>query len=323
MGPADLSEILRDVYKSKNRGVVVGPGDDAGVFRYKDTLLVETVDIITPIVDDPYTFGAICAANSVSDVFAMGGTPLTALAILGFATCDFAPAVIRNLLKGATDKLHEAGACLIGGHSIEDNEFKFGFAVSGVVDKGNLLKVAGASAGDILVLTKKLGTGIITSAVKKGKVKKAALKEAVESMITLNKAASKAAVSAGANGATDVTGFGLLGHALNIAKSSKVNLVININEVPLMKHVKELSAEGAVPKGAKNNLSFCSSRTSFADTISDGEKLALSDPQTSGGLLISLPKKNLKKFDRVMKKEKVSYRTIGEVTRGSGRIIVK
>lgn len=293
------------------------------MFRYKNTLLVETVDVITPIVDDPYTFGAICAANSVSDVFAMGGTPLTALAILGFATCDYSPAVIRKLLKGATDKLHEAGTCLIGGHSIEDNEFKFGFAVSGVVEKKNLLKAGGASAGDILVFTKKLGTGILTSAVKKGKCKKAALKEAVESMITLNKAASKAAVSAGANGATDVTGFGLLGHALNIAKSSKVNLIIHNDAVPLMNHVKELSAAGAVPKGAKNNLSFCSSRTSFADTISNGDKLALSDPQTSGGLLISLPKKNLNKFDRVMNKEKVPYEIIGEVTKGSGRIIVK
>jgi selenide,water dikinase len=311
------------VYKSSNRGVVVGPGDDAGVFRHKNTLLVETVDIITPIVDDPYTFGAICAANSVSDVFAMGGTPLTALAILGFATCDFEASVIRKLLKGATDKLHEAGACLIGGHSIEDNEFKFGFAVSGVVDKKNLLRAGGALQGDTLVITKKLGTGIITSAVKKGKIKKASLNEAVESMLTLNKSASKAAVSAGANAATDVTGFGLLGHALNIAKSSKVNLVIYSNSVPLMKNVRELSAAGSVPKGAKNNLSFCSKKTTFSADISEGDKLALSDPQTSGGLLISIPPKGLQKFDRLMKKSKIPFSVIGEVVKGSGRITVR
>ncbi len=309
--------------KCSNKGVVVGPGDDAGVFRHKGTLLVETVDIITPIVDDPYTFGAICAANSVSDVFAMGGKPLTALAILGFATCDFDASVIRKLLKGATDKLHEAGACLIGGHSIEDNEFKFGFAVSGVVEKNSLLKAAGASPGDVLIFTKKLGTGIITSAAKKGKIKQSALKEAIDSMLLLNKTAANAAVSSGAGGATDVTGFGLLGHALNIAKSSKANLVINNDSVPLMNHVKELSTAGAVPKGAKNNLSFCSKKTKFADSITDGDKLALSDPQTSGGLLITLPPAGLAKFDRIMKKADMPYSVIGEVVKGSGRLIVK
>lgn len=311
------------MYKCKNRGVVVGPGDDAGVFRHKNTHIVETVDIITPIVDDPYTFGAICAANSVSDVFAMGGKPLTALAILGYATCDFGPAVIKKLLKGAVDKLHEAGACLIGGHSIEDNEFKFGFSVTGVVDKEKILKAGGAKAGDILVLTKKLGTGILTSATKKGRVKKASLKEAVDSMLMLNKTSSKAAVSAGSKSATDVTGFGLLGHALNMARSSKVNLVIHNDNVPLMNKVKKLSAAGAVPKGAKNNLEFCAKKSVFSEDITDGDKLALSDPQTSGGLLIALPPKGLKKFERIMKKEKLAYWVIGEVVKGRGRIIVE
>jgi selenide,water dikinase len=285
--------------------------------------MVETVDIITPIVDDPYTFGAICAANSVSDVFAMGGTPLTALAILGFATCDFGPDVIKQLLKGAVDKLHEAGACLIGGHSIEDNEFKFGFAVSGVVDKKNLLKARGAKAGDVLVLTKALGTGILTSAVKKGKAEKALLQEVIDSMLSLNKTSSKAAVSAGARAATDVTGFGLLGHALNMAKGSKINLIIYNNKVPLMSKVKELAAAGAVPKGAVKNLEFCSRNTNFSENIGDGDKLALSDPQTSGGLLVALPSKGLKKFDQAMKKGRVSYSVIGEVVKGDGKIIVE
>ncbi len=323
MGPADLSEILSDLNKRRNHGVVVGPGDDAGVFRYKNTFLVETVDVITPIVDDPYTFGAICAANSVSDVYAMGGSPLTALAILGFASCDFGAPVIKRLLKGAVNKLEEAGACLIGGHTIEDQEFKFGFSVTGVVDNKNILKAGGASAGDILLLTKPLGTGILTSAAKKGKVNTSVLNKAIDSMLMLNKTSSKAAVSAGSRGATDVTGFGLLGHALNIAKSSKANLVIHNEAVPLMNKVKDLSEAGSVPKGAKNNLKFCSENTTFSKHISNGDKLALSDPQTSGGLLISLPPKGLKKFERIMKKSETTYWVIGEVVQGSGKIIVK
>ncbi len=292
------------------------------MFLYENTCLVETVDVITPIVDDPYVFGGICAANSVSDVYAMGGRPLTALAILGFASCDFKPAVIKRLLKGALDKLEEAGVCLIGGHSIEDKELKFGFAVTGTVEKDKILRVAGASPGDILVLTKKLGTGIITSAVKKKKMPNTVLNKVIDSMLTLNRTASRAAVSAGAKGATDVTGFGLLGHALNIAKSSKATLVINSKEVPLMNKVKELSEAGAVPKGAKSNLEYCSKLVSFGDDISDGNKLALSDPQTSGGLLIALPPDGLKKFSRIMDKEKMSYCVIGEVVKGNGRIIV-
>jgi len=314
---------LADLNSCKNRGVIVGPGDDAGVFRYKNTLMVETVDVITPIVDDPYTFGAICAANSVSDVYAMGGTPLTALAILGFATCDFKPAIIKRLLKGAVDKLREAGTCLIGGHSIEDNEFKFGFAVSGTVDKENILKTGGARAGEILILTKRIGTGILTSAVKLGKMKESALKPVVASMLTLNKTASKAAVSAGAKAATDVTGFGLLGHALNIAKNSKVNFVIKSNEVPFMSNVKELIASGIVQKGAKKSLEFVSKNVSFPSGFEEADKLAFVDPQTSGGLLISLPEKGLTKFDIMMKKEKAPYWIIGEVIKGSGRIIVE
>ncbi len=301
----------------------MGPGDDAGVFRHKGTLMVETVDIITPIVDDPYTFGGICAANSVSDIYAMGGTPLTALAILGFATCDYDAPVIKKLLKGAVDKLHEAGACLIGGHSIEDNEFKFGFAVSGVVNKSALLKAGGAKAGDILVLTKKLGTGILTSAAKKGNAKKAALKEAIDSMLSLNKTSSRAAVSAGAHSATDVTGFGLLGHGLNMARRSKVRLVIQKDKVPLMPGVQALAEQGSVPKGAKNNLEFVSKGTLFSENISEGDKLVLSDPQTSGGLLISLPEKGLKKFERIMKKGGVQYSVIGEVLKGRGVVEVK
>lgn len=323
MGPADLNDILADLYKCKNQGVVVGPGDDAGVFRYKNNFIVETVDVITPIVDDPYTFGAICAANSVSDVYAMGGAPLTALAILGFASCDFGPTVIKQLLKGAVDKLREADACLIGGHSIEDNEFKFGFAVTGAVSKNNILTVQGARAGDVLILTKKLGTGILTSAVKLGKMRQAALKPVIASMLSLNKTASKAAVSAGAQAATDVTGFGLLGHALNIARCSKVNLIIHYDEVPFMHGVKDIITTGLVQKGAKNNLDFVENHSSFPRHFEKTDKLTLVDPQTSGGLLISLPRNRLKKFDSICKREKLPYWIIGEVKKGKGKIVLR
>ncbi len=293
------------------------------MFRYKNNYLVETVDVITPIVDDPYTFGAICAANSVSDIYAMGGTPLTALAILGFATCDFGPAVIKKLLKGAVDKLKEGGTCLIGGHSIEDNEFKFGLAVTGVVDKNRIIKTKGASAGNILILTKPLGTGILTSAFKSGKIKKPALNRVIASMLKLNKTASKTAVLAGVKAMTDVTGFGLLGHALNMARSSNVNLEIFHEKVPVMNRVKEFAAAGAVPKGAHKNLEFCSRHVTFASDLSNAEKLVFSDPQTSGGLLMALPQKGLKKFDKIAKKEKMPYWTIGKVRKGKGKIIIE
>jgi selenide,water dikinase len=314
---------LADIYKCRNKNVVVGPGDDAGIFRYNNILLVETVDVITPIVDDPYTFGAICAANSVSDVYAMGGTPLTALAILGFASCDFSSSVIKNLLKGCIDKLEEAGACLIGGHSIEDNEFKFGLAVTGSVDKKTILRVAGASPNDILILTKPLGTGILTSAAKRGKLKKAALNKVIASMLQLNKTASIAAVLSGARAATDVTGFGLLGHGLNIAKSSMVDLVIYYDKIPLMNEAGKFAASGSVPKGALRNLEFCSKDVIFSETFPKEAQLILSDPQTSGGLLIALPPGGMKKFDAFAKREKMPYWPIGEVVRGNGKIIVK
>ncbi len=285
--------------------------------------MLGTVDVITPIVDDPYTFGAICAANSVSDIYAMGGTPLTALAILGFASCDFGPEIIKNLLRGSIDKLKEADTCLIGGHSIEDNEFKLGFAITGVIDKKRILKVSGASAKDILVLTKPLGTGVLTSAVKLGKMKKTALKNVIESMLELNKNASKAAVLAGAGGATDVTGFGLLGHALNMAKSSNVNLIISHGKVPIMSNAKSFIAKGVILKGARKNLEFSKKMVSFAKNILTEEKLLLSDPQTSGGLLIAISQRKLKKFHETARKEKMPYWIIGEAVKGKGKIIIE
>jgi len=285
--------------------------------------MVETVDVITPIVDDPYTFGAICAANSVSDIYAMGGTPLTALAILGYASCDYGPIVIKELLNGAIEKLREAGVCLIGGHSIEDSEFKFGFAISGVVKKAEILRLDGARPGDILILSKRLGTGVLTSAVKLKKMRLSKLGPAIQSMLRLNKTASVIACRSGVRAATDVTGFGLLGHALNIARASKVELVINYRDVPFMEKTKYYIEKGIVPKGAKRNLGFCMKDVTFTDYITEADRLALSDPQTSGGMLICLPEKNLGRFQRLAEAEKMPFWAIGEVKKGRGRVIIR
>lgn len=259
----------------------------------------------------------------MSDIYAMGGLPVSALAILGFSSCDFSPSVIRRLLKGAGDKLKEAGASLIGGHSIEDGQFKFGLSVAGRVDRNKILRADGASAGDILVLTKPLGTGILSSAFKKGAIKNSSFNKAISSMLILNKKASKAAVSAGACAATDITGFGLLGHALNMTKNNKLNFVIFSEKVPILDKVRNLAASGIIPKGAYNNLKFVSSKVLFPKNFSKEEKLILSDPQTSGGLLIALPKNNLRKFELTAKKEKMPYWIIGETVKGEGKIIVK
>jgi selenide,water dikinase len=285
--------------------------------------MVETVDVITPIVDDPYTFGAICAANSVSDIYAMGGTPLTALAILGYASCDYGPLVIKELLNGAIEKLREAGVCLIGGHSIEDNEFKFGFAISGVVKKAEILRLDSARPGDILILTKKLGTGVLTSAVKLKRMRPAKLRPTIQSMLQLNNAASMIARRSGASAATDVTGFGLLGHALNMARASEIDLIINYKDVPFMEGAKYYIEKGIVPKGAKRNLEFCMKDVTFSGGITEAGRLALSDPQTSGGMLISLPEKKLVRFQRLAEGEKMPYWLIGEVTEGKGMVIIR
>lgn len=302
--------------------MIVGPGDDAGVCLFNNDAIVETVDVITPLVDDPYIFGAISAANSMSDIYAMGGTPVTALAILGFSSCNYGHSVIKRLLKGGVDKLKEAGVSLIGGHSIEDEEFKFGLAVIGRVDKNKILRVRGAAAGDILILTKPLGIGILTSALKRGVLKDSDMKRAISLMLTLNDRASKAAMVAGAHATTDVTGFGLIGHALNMVKDSKINFVIFHKKVPVMDKVRRLVASGIAPKGAHNNLSFFSHKVTFPTHCLKEEKLILSDPQTSGGLLIAIPRKGMNKFEQFAKREKMVYWKIGEVVKGNGRIVI-
>jgi selenide, water dikinase len=274
-----------------DRRVLVGREtfDDAGVFLLRDDLaLVQTVDFFAPIVDDPYTFGQIAAANALSDVFAMGGEPLTALAIVGFPVGTLPPSVLSEILRGAQDKVREAGAVLIGGHSIIDEELKFGLSVTGQAHPARLLTNATARPGDRLVLTKPLGTGLLATAEKQGKLSSNAMLVLHTSMSALNGAASRAALALGVTCATDVTGFGLLGHALNVARGSGVTLVIEGKKLPELPGARALWRAGTRTGGAERNEAYLAANVDSAGADPSDLALAL-DPQTSGGLLLAVP----------------------------------
>jgi selenide, water dikinase len=263
--------------------------DDAGVFVLRDDLaLVQTVDFFAPIVDDPYTFGQIAAANALSDVYAMGGEPLTALAIVGFPVGTLPPSVLTEILRGGQDKVREAGAVLIGGHSIIDEELKFGLSVTGQAHPARLLTNATARPGDRLVLTKPLGTGLLATAEKQGKLSSNAMLVLHTSMSALNAAASRAALAHGVTCATDVTGFGLLGHALNVARGSGVTLSIDGRKLPELPGARALWRAGTRTGGAERNESYLAAHVDSAGADPADLALAL-DPQTSGGLLLAVP----------------------------------
>ena len=274
-----------------DRRVLVGREtfDDAGVFVLRDDLaLVQTVDFFAPIVDDPYIFGQIAAANALSDVFAMGGEPLTALAIVGFPAGKLPPSVLSDILRGGQDKVHEAGAVLIGGHSIIDEELKFGLSVTGQAHPARLLTNATARPGDRLVLTKPLGTGLLATAAKADRLPAEALSTLHASMSSLNAAASRAALAAGVSCATDVTGFGLVGHALNIARGSGVTLRIEGRRLPELPGARELWRAGTRTGGSERNEAYLAPFVDSANADPSDLALAL-DPQTSGGLLLAVP----------------------------------
>ena len=271
--------------------------DDAAVIRLQgDKYIIQTVDFFTPIVDDPYMFGQIAAANSISDIYAMGGKPLFALNILGFPVNDFPKDIVSKILQGGADKASEAGISIVGGHSIDDKEPKYGLVVTGEVLKDDLVQNKGAKPGDVLLLTKPLGTGIISTGIKKEKANPDSIKQAEDSMATLNKLAGSILSKFSVNAATDVTGFGLLGHAAEMCKSSNVSFEINYNDIKFFSGVNELANQDIVPSGSKRNLSYAQQYTNFSDSISQIERLMVADAQTSGGLLISLPEDNVNKF---------------------------
>ena len=259
--------------------------DDGGVYRLTPELaLVQTVDFFTPIVDDPFIFGAIAAANSLSDVYAMGGTPLTALSILAWPGGNELGDLEQVLLGGA-DKMREAGCVILGGHSVNDPEIKFGYAVTGTVHPDRVWTNAGANAGDVLVLTKRIGTGVISTALKQGIATESHVDASIRSMLTLNRAIGEALQGLEVHAATDVTGFGLLGHGREMALGSNVTLEIEAVRVPLLDGALDYARRGALPGGLKNNREFVATCVEGASDFDD----LLYDPQTSGGLLVSLP----------------------------------
>jgi selenide,water dikinase len=264
--------------------------EDAGVYKLNEEMaIIQTVDFFTPIVDDPYQFGRIAAANSLSDVYAMGGRPLTALNIVCFPQDTMDISVLKAVLRGGLDKMHEAGVILVGGHSVEDPELKYGLSVTGVVHPEKVVFNSGARAGDRLILTKPLGTGIINTAIKADMTTKEAIEKVIKSMSALNDTASEMMQEVGVNACTDVTGFGLLGHACEMIECSEVGMVINSSTVPYFHEAKELAEMGMIPGGLHRNRDFRKNMVDVSENVPRYLEDILYDPQTSGGLLISVP----------------------------------
>lgn len=289
MGPAQLSEVLRKLPRSANPNLLVGfeTSDDAGVFRLSDDqALVQTLDFFTPVVDDPYAYGQIAAANALSDVYAMGGKPLTVMNICCFNPTLAPPEVWAAVLLGGYDKTTEAGAVVVGGHSVEDREPKFGLSVTGIVNPQHMFANDRALPGDRIWLSKPLGTGIVTTAAKYDACSAEELETAVESMSTLNREACEAGLAVGARCATDITGFGLAGHLSNVARASGVHLEISASALPILPGVERMVAEGHVTGGGTRNREHLGDSLVFAEDVPEWLQLLIVDPQTSGGLAV-------------------------------------
>jgi selenide,water dikinase len=303
--------------KQDDPNVLIGfdTADDAGVYKISPELaLVQTVDFFTPIVDDPYTFGQIAAVNALSDVYAMGGRPISSLAMVCFPDKKDL-GILGQILAGGLSKMIEAGCTVIGGHSIRDEEIKFGYAVTGSVHPDRILANGGAKAGDVLVLTKALGTGVISTAIKQGKAEPAWIEAAAKSMTTLNKLAAEAAVELGGDvhGATDITGFGLIGHAREVALASNVSLRIDSAKIPLLAGAVESVRAGCVPAGLKANREFAECVVEFGPKVDEITKTLLFDPQTAGGLLLSISAKASTQFLRAVQNRGGAAIYVGEV----------
>ena len=303
--------------KQDDPNVLIGfdTADDAGVYKISPELaLVQTVDFFTPIVDDPYTFGQIAAVNALSDVYAMGGRPISSLAMVCFPDKKDL-GILGQILAGGLSKMIEAGCTVIGGHSIRDEEIKFGYAVTGSVHPDRILANGGAKAGDVLVLTKALGTGVISTAIKQGKAEPAWIEAAAKSMTTLNKLAAEAAAELGGDvhGATDITGFGLIGHAREVALASNVSLRIDSAKIPLLAGAVESVRAGCVPAGLKANREFAECVVEFGAKVDEITKTLLFDPQTAGGLLLSISAKASTQFLRAVQNRGGAAIYVGEV----------
>jgi len=325
LSPSILDRVLAKLPRQSDANVLVGfdTNDDAGVYQLaQDLALVQTVDFFTPIVDDPFTFGQIAAANALSDVYAMGGRPISALSIVGFPNKEEGIEILEVILRGGLAKMQEAGCAVIGGHSIGDEEIKFGYAVTGLVHPQRILTNSAARPGDQLVLTKRLGTGIISTALKKGRASKPAVEAASESMCALNRAASEVALQFDVHSATDITGFSLLGHAREMAVGSKVSLVIDPTKVEFLPDAVEYSRGGFLPGGLRRNMDFIGSCVEFVSSIPDEVRNLLFDPQTSGGLLFSVSAQDAPRLVEALQALPIPAQAIGEVVEKTHPLIL-
>ena len=314
-------QVLRQLPTFNDPNLVLGYDalGDAGVYALNDrSVLVQTVDILTPIVDDPYTFGAIAAANSLSDVFAMGARPLTALNILCFPPNKLSPEIIGELIRGGSDIIKEAGAVIVGGHSVKDEELKYGLAVTGITEKNRLITNSRAKPGDSLILTKPIGTGVISTALKAGRASAESRTAMTASMCSLNKTASEIMVKMGAHACTDITGFGLLGHALTLSRSSNINLTIIAGEVPLLPGADEYAMLSLFPGGSSRNFDYVAPHVEWDSNLTEKSKMLLCDAQTSGGLMIAIEKEKAGKLVDELHANGISAaRIIGHVDTGN------
>lgn len=324
IGPDLLTQVLCHIPKNNDENLIVGldTSDDAAVYKINDELaLIQTLDFFTPIVDNPYEFGQIAAANSLSDVYAMGGEPKLAMNIVCFPSC-LNKDVLVDILRGGFDKVKEAGALLVGGHTIEDDEPKYGLSVAGFVNPNKVWTNSNAKPGDYLVLTKPLGVGIINTAIKGGLADKDIQKEAVKTMSTLNKYAKEALEGIEVNSVTDITGFGFLGHALEMAEGSSVTITIEHKNIPVISKALEYARMGLVPAGAYSNRNYVGDKVEFIGEIPEEIKDVLYDPQTSGGLLVSLPKESLNPLLDRLKNTPTKYAVVGEVIEKKDKYII-
>ncbi len=326
LGPGILSAAVHDLFRDAPRdpNVLVGYDtlDDAGVYQLSATqALVQTVDFITPVVDDPFTYGEIAAANALSDVWAMGGQPLTGLNVTCFPSA-LDPGILNGILRGGLSKLTEGGAALLGGHTIDDPEIKYGVAVTGLIDPARILSNAGARVGDALVLTKPLGVGIVTTGIKQGVSGQGAIDAAIGSMRTLNRSARDAMLRHDAHACTDVTGFSLMGHLTHMARESRVTARVDVSRVPLIPGALELRRQGVGPGGLDRNRAYFGTGVRVTSRAEDALIDLLFDPQTSGGLLVALPGNNAEALVRELVVQGLTAAHIGEIQAPSDTHII-
>ncbi len=311
-----MAAALKNLPATTHPDLLVGfnKADDAGVFRISEDLaLVQTVDFFPPIVDDPYQFGRIAAANALSDVYAMGGRPVTALNIVGFPDGTMPESLLGDILRGGNEKIEEAGAVVVGGHSVKDRELKYGVAVTGLIDPNKIITNAGAQPGDVLYLTKPLGTGLITTGIKREAIGPELVELVTAQMAQLNRDAAEAMLAVGVHAATDITGFGLLGHGFEMADGSGVTIRLYAAKLPLLPEATRLAAEGMIPGGANANRDYLADKVRVAESVDRNVEHVLYDPQTSGGLFIAVPRDRVTQFEQELKKRDCFGQAIGQV----------